>query len=48
MEIPFGEFDIEVDLPAPIAADEVVAIYRDGFLRISFPKAKPYQIHIGG
>jgi HSP20 family protein len=48
MEIPFGEFSTEVDLPYPIIAEEIEAVYRDGFLRIVMPKARPQQIKISG
>ena len=43
MEIPFGEFSTEVELPFPIVSDQVQAFYRDGFLRITLPKAQPRQ-----
>ncbi|HWQ83872.1 MAG TPA: Hsp20/alpha crystallin family protein [Anaerolineales bacterium] len=46
MEIRFGEFSIEIELPFPIYADRVEASYRDGFLRLVLPKANPRQIHI--
>ena len=46
MEIPFGEFVTEVDLPFAVVADEIEATYRDGFLRIVLPKAQPHQIRI--
>jgi HSP20 family protein len=47
MEIPFGEFSTEVELPAPILPDGVAAIYRDGFLHITLPKARPQQVQVG-
>jgi HSP20 family protein len=47
MEIPFGEFSTEVELPAPIMPEGVEAIYRDGFLQITLPKAHPQQIQVG-
>ena len=46
MEIPFGEFSTEVELPSPIVPDQVQANYRDGFLRVTLPKAQPRQIKI--
>ncbi len=46
MEIFFGEFNVEVNLPAPILADKVVAEYQDGFLRLMFPKDKPKKIQV--
>ena len=47
MEIPFGEFSTEVELPAPIVSEGVEAVYRDGFLQITLPKARPQQIQVG-
>jgi HSP20 family protein len=46
MEIPFGEFSLEVELTAQIYTDQVEATYRDGFLRIHLPKARPQTIPI--
>jgi len=47
MEIPFGEFVSEIGLPGPVAVDEIEAVYRDGFLRIVFPKLRPQQVRVG-
>jgi HSP20 family protein len=47
MEIPFGEFSTEVELSTPVVPERVEAVYRDGFLKITLPKAKPRQILIG-
>jgi len=46
MEIHFGEFAIELELPNYIEADQVQAAYGDGFLRIHLPKARPRQIPV--
>jgi len=46
MEIHFGEFLVEVDIPVPVDLEKIDAIYQDGFLRVSFPKAHPKQIKI--
>jgi HSP20 family protein len=46
MEIHFGEFAIELELPNYIEADQVQAVYSDGFLLIHLPKARPRQIPI--
>jgi HSP20 family protein len=46
MEIPFGEFSTEVELPAPIVNEGVEAVYRDGFLQITLPKARPQHIQV--
>ncbi len=48
MEIPFGEFSTEIDLPYAIIPNEVEAIYRDGFLRITLPIAQPKHIKVEG
>lgn len=47
MEIPFGEFSTEIDLPIPVVTDQIEAVYRDGFLRVVLPKARPHQIKVG-
>ena len=47
MEIPFGEFSTEVELLSPIVAEQIEAVYRDGFLRVVCPKARPQQIKVG-
>lgn len=46
MEIRFGEFSIELELPHPVEADQVKAVYTDGFLRVLLPKARPRHIPI--
>ena len=48
MEIPFGEFTTEVELPFPIVTEQVEATYRDGFLRIVLPKAQPRHVKVEG
>jgi HSP20 family protein len=47
MEIAFGEFSTEVELPSPVVVDQIEASYRDGFLHITLPKARPQQIRVG-
>lgn len=44
VEIRYGEFMIEIDLPAPIVAQSVEADYVAGFLQIRLPKARPKLI----
>jgi HSP20 family protein len=44
MEIRYGEFATQVDLPAQVAADQVEATYRDGFLQVVLPKIRARQI----
>ncbi len=46
MEIRYGEFSAELEIPGPIVADQVKADYQDGFLRVSMPKARPTQIQV--
>ena len=48
MEIPFGEFSTEFELPYLIISDKVEATYHDGFLRISLPIAQPKHIKVEG
>jgi len=46
MEIRFGEFIIEIELPFHIEVNQVEAVYNNGFLRVILPKARPRQISI--
>jgi HSP20 family protein len=46
MEIRFGEFGTEIELPYPVAANQVEAVYGMGFLRVVLPKARPQNIQI--
>jgi HSP20 family protein len=46
MEIRFGEFTVELELPVPILADQVQAVYENGFLMITMPKERPLHIHV--
>jgi HSP20 family protein len=48
MEIAFGEFSTEIELPYSVIADKVEATYRDGFLRISLPLEQPRHIKVEG
>ncbi len=48
MEIAFGEFHTEVELPYQVIADKVEATYRDGFLRVVLPIAQPKHIKVEG
>jgi HSP20 family protein len=44
-----GRFQRTVALPAPVAADKVKALYKDGVLTITLPKAeeaKPKKIDV--
>jgi HSP20 family protein len=46
MEIRFGKFATAVGVPGPVNVDEALAEYKDGFLTITLPKAKPNQIKV--
>jgi HSP20 family protein len=46
MEIRFGEFFIDIELPFHIEVSQVEAIYNNGFLRVILPRARPRQISI--
>ena len=46
MEIQFGEFISQVEIPGNIDREKAEAEYIDGFLRIILPKALPKQIKI--
>lgn len=46
MEIFFGEFTTEVELPGPVVSDQVTAEYITGFLRLVFPKDQPKKIRV--
>jgi HSP20 family protein len=48
MEIAFGEFHTEVELPYLVVSDKVEATYRDGFLRVVLPIAHPKHIKVEG
>lgn len=46
MEIRFGEFQSDVELPAPVIAEKTAAVYTNGFLTVTLPKqpAQPVRI----
>ena len=46
MQVRFGDFGVEVELPALVEESQVSASYVDGLLRVSLPKRKPQQIDI--
>lgn len=46
MEIRFGEFASDVELPYQISASEIEAVYSNGFLQIRLPKARPVRISV--
>jgi HSP20 family protein len=46
MEIRFGEFSTEVELPINADANQILAEYEDGFLHVFLPKATPRTIPV--
>jgi HSP20 family protein len=46
MQVRFGDFGAEVELPAPVDENGIDASYADGFLRVVLPKRKPRQIDV--
>lgn len=46
MEIRFGEFSTQVELPVAVESEQVQAIYGNGFLRVTLPKTRSQQIEI--
>lgn len=46
MEIHFGQFASEVNIPIPIEVEKIEAIYEGGFLQVYLPKARPTNISI--
>ena len=46
MEIHFGEFSVDLEIPFNVIADSIEAVYNNGFLRVTLPKAQPTQIDI--
>ncbi|MEP7357770.1 MAG: Hsp20/alpha crystallin family protein [Anaerolineales bacterium] len=44
LEVHFGEFRTELDLPVAVEAGRADAQYSDGFLRVVLPKVKPRLI----
>ncbi|MFZ5880095.1 MAG: Hsp20/alpha crystallin family protein [Chloroflexota bacterium] len=46
MEIRFGKFATSVALPASVDIETARAEYKEGFLTVTLPKAKPNQIKV--
>ncbi|RJQ43674.1 MAG: Hsp20/alpha crystallin family protein [Anaerolineaceae bacterium] len=46
MEIPSGDFSSSVEIPTPIDEETIAAVYENGFLHITLPKAKIKQIKV--
>jgi HSP20 family protein len=47
VEINYGDFGTEVELLVPVDANSIEAEYKNGFLIVFLPKAKPKSISIG-
>lgn len=48
MEILYGHFETDVHLTRAIEEDRIEATYRNGFLSVRLPKAKPRQVPVVG
>jgi HSP20 family protein len=46
MEIRFGEFSVELEVPFPVETEQIEASYQQGFLRVFMPKVRPKHIEI--
>ena len=46
MEIRFGEFRCDVELPAPVQEDRVTAEYDKGILRVILPKRRSQRVDV--
>jgi HSP20 family protein len=46
MEIRYGEFISEVEVPGAVSVKEIEAYYNNGFLHVRLPKARPVKIQI--
>ncbi len=46
LEVRYGEFLSEVNLPWLVDESGITAQYDDGFLRVELPRAKPEKVHV--
>lgn len=46
MEVAFGEFVTEVELPHTIESKNIEAFYNNGFLQVILPFARPHKIQV--
>ena len=46
MEIDYGEFASEIQVPFRVDSEKIEATYSDGFLKVVLPKALPREIDI--
>lgn len=46
MEIPFGDFSVEIVFPMEVDSQRVIATYNNGFLKVVLPKIPPKFIEL--
>jgi HSP20 family protein len=46
LEVNYGEFRTEVELPVAVASEGIEAMYEEGFLRVTLPKLSPRSVTI--
>jgi HSP20 family molecular chaperone IbpA len=46
MEIQYGEFSVEIELPVAVVPEKVEAVYANGILKIVLPKARSHHIRV--
>ena len=46
MEIQFGEFAVELEVPFVVDEDRIEAFYQDGFLKVVLPRARSHQVKL--
>lgn len=46
LEIPFGKFFVAIAIPGAVELDGSEAVYKDGFLIVHLPKARPTSVKI--
>ena len=46
MEIRYGEFGSDVELPGPVSVKDIEAAYSNGFLQIRLQKTRPVKINV--
>ena len=46
VEIPFGEFRAEFEIPVEFNLDTIAAVYNNGFLEVTIQKSHPKQVRI--
>lgn len=46
LEIPYGDFISNVEIPNDVDRNQIVAFYQNGFLTINLPKTQPVKIRV--